>query len=174
MDYANDLKEHMIWNAFYEGRDTRKESLQGSLGLLLVEMSQGYAMLQSTHLHRFASGAKDDLITPELYKKVEARLEVVMHLFAETTFTHRAEILPMYQAAMFLHEHGYGMRPSDKGALTSWFGQVLYEKNREGRVGFASPFSKMTESVTHQREFWEIYLPRIIKICKEHTQDTAA
>src|SRR5262249_3982454 len=94
-DFAIQLQDNPVWNDFYIGPTARKETLQGSLSILLLELMQDYTVLDGKRLHDFAAGAKDKQITPALFDAVVSRLDVVMHVFADTTFTHRAELIPM-------------------------------------------------------------------------------
>lgn len=167
--YALQLQKHAIWEDFYIGHDTRKETLQGSLSVIALEMAQDCTSLNSSRLHEMAAGSKDKVITQGLYDAVLERLDVVMHVFAGTTFTHRAELIPMYQTIIFLEKDGYTFTSSDKGCLTSWFGQLLYESNQTGRHGFAYPMAKLVD-VNQQRDFWDTQYPQVKENYKHFTE----
>jgi len=164
-DYALLLQQHSLWKDFYIGIDNRNGTFQSSLSLLVLEAEQGYANLNATRLNEYASGAKDSVMTRSLYEGVEARLEIILHVFAGTTFTNRYSIIPMYQAIIFLEKEGYTFVSSDKALLTSWFGQVLNEATQSGGHGFAYPHALMT-ATNRQYGFWEEHLSGLIEVCK--------
>jgi Protein of unknown function DUF262 len=164
IDCARLLQDHPIWRNIYLGKDARKQTLQGSLTLIALELYQGYANLASGVIHSLAAGSKDAQISQSLYDAIENHLEILMYVFDGITFTHRAEIIPMYQAIVFLENRGHEFTSSDKGLLTSWFSEVLHGAS-VARGGFNYPLARMIE-LRQQHAFWNIHLPRIAEICK--------
>lgn len=172
-DYALLLQEHSIWKDFFRGKDnSRNGTFQSSLILLVLELEQDFVSLNATRLNEFASGAKDNVITHALYESVEARLEVILHVFAGTTFTNRNSVIPMYQSIILLEKEGYTFTSSDKALLTRWFGQILNEAEQDGGHGFAHPHALMT-ATNRQYDFWTEHLPSLIEQCKNKKENAA-
>jgi hypothetical protein len=169
--YALRLANHSFWN-FYTGETKHKEKFQGSLMLIALELAQGYTSAKSTHLTSLVSGKCDRRITPDFCDALEARLEVLMHVFAGSAFSLRASIIPMYQAILFLEEQGFTFTTSHKGCLTSWLGQILWEADQTGIRGFTHPIASL-QNVNRQQDFWETQLPIIIEHCKSDTANVA-
>jgi hypothetical protein len=171
-NYALRLREHPLWENFYRGKDNRKETLQGSLYFLLLELRQNddYAVIGTSRLHEVASGVKDGQMTPDFYEAILSRLEKITSMFDGTIFTHRSDAAIMYKAVMMLENLGYTCDDFHKGCLTSWFGQIVHEASQKGH-GFTYPHAKIIENARKQQEFWEVNLPRVVHAYEEHAHN---
>ena len=150
---ANELINHLFWTVIYSGQRVRKRTFQASLSLISIEIFNGYSNLTPSCLYDVASGNQDTLVSLELLETIRRRLSSVLHLFYGTSIQSIAEVIPLYQAAMFL-ESEFDLKKSDQGCLTSWYGHVkqdaLLARKNNGRVDF---LSKIIQS-GYQRQFW--------------------
>lgn len=172
-ELAVSLQNHSIWGEIYEGKDPkRKQLFQGALCLVILELTDGRASLTPGHLKEYASGYRDEDITNDLLERLFERLDVVQHVFTDTKITHWAEIIPMYQAVLFLNQKGRTFTTSDIGCLTPWFANIQVEALEERRKGFASPLVKLINT-NMQNEFWEENMGDLLAQCQEKTSEVA-
>jgi len=153
------LSGHPLWSDWYAGKIERKQNFQGSLYIIMLELLQGYANMTTPRLRDLAAGLKDKDLTDEITQHIFDRLNVVMHAFAGTHFVVREEIIPMYQAILFLERDGYTFLQSDQGILSPWMAQVQSLIGEQpARHGFASPYSQLVYT-NKQHDFWEEQTP---------------
>jgi len=160
--FARKLQHHPFWLDSYGGSLKRKEAYQASFLLFLMEQEQGVVNLSVEKVVNLASGAFDAEMTAELYEQVDMRLAMCQHVFAGASMHNMTDIIPMYQAAVFLAKEGISLFEQDRGCLASWLIGVLNKSRWGGEYGFASPVYRLRQMHV-QRDFWHIHLPRLIE-----------
>jgi hypothetical protein len=163
---AHELGTHPIWTDYYHGPTQRKQTFQGALCLIVIEATQECVSMTAPRLKEYASGARDSKVTPELTQAITDRLDVVMNVFAGTTFFQREEIIPMYQAVLFLEKQGHQFTTSQKGCLTTWFGELQLQVAQSRAKGISTLFSQLVNT-NMQKDFWEEQLPVVKAYCLE-------
>ena len=166
--FAVDLSRYPLWTNWYQGSTHRRQSFQGSLYPIYLELTRGFANMTYPRLRDLAAGAKDKDLTDEVKQAIRNRLEIVLHVFAGTPFTLKEEIVPMYQAVLLLEGRGITFKPSDKGCLTPWMATI--QSQGRGRKGIASIFSTLLYTNV-QREFWEAHLPQVLRQYREYNEE---
>lgn len=163
---ARRIEQHTFWDDFYEGISKREQTFQSSLHLLMLELSaNGICDLQSwASIHRLAAGNRDRTITDTSVDAVIRRLDIVSHVFAGTSFTIRAAIVPMHQAVIFLENAGYVVQAKDKGRLTKWLAGIIAESNRaSGIPNYGRPIQRLLRE-SSQKAFWEKHLKTVMAL----------
>jgi hypothetical protein len=166
---ARHFEKHSFWENLYEGKDRRRaERYQSSLYLLAIEMTEGGILdLQvktGNFIHRLAVGEYDDMITDLFIDAVNARMDIVCHLFSGAHFTVRAVSIAMYQSVKILEESGYVIHKSDRGRLTPWISAIISESARaSGLPNYSQPVQRLT-SGKKQVQFWNRHRERVLAL----------
>lgn len=160
---ALELVNHPFWGEVYTGRTDRKRDFQTSLYIIFVELFNGYVNVTSPRLRDLASGSKDSLMTPTLAQTIRKRLDNINHVFYGTSLQSMAEVIPVYQAVLFLEETGYDLKKSEKGCLSPWFGKIKQNSLMARRVKGFSEFITHIVHSGYQRQFWTKEMPRIME-----------
>lgn len=160
---AAELMKHPIWAEWYQGSKDRKQHFQASLYVIHLELAHGYCNMTYPRLCDLAAGSKDHLLTEKVRQNIFDRMDVIQHAFDGTPFTQKEEIIPMYQAALFLEERGYVFKQSDKGCLTPWIASIQVPQEDTARYhGIASLFGTLVYT-NCQNTFWEEQLPKVVE-----------
>lgn len=159
---AIDLCDHEFWNEIYFGNRERKHTFQASLYLIFLELFQGFVNVTTPRLKDLASGAKDAYVDARLIQTIRNRLDIACHIFAGSTAESMIQVIPIYQAILFLQNEGYDLVHSQKGCLTEWFKIVREDAKNQEHKGFRNTFYEI-DKTSYQRQFWEKHLP-IIRI----------
>ncbi len=156
------LMEHPFWREIYIGKLTRKRPFLGSLYLLLVELDNGYTSITPPSLRDIATGAREGSLASELIETVWQRLDSMRHLFHGTMVLPMGEVIPLYQAVLFLEKSECDPKKSEEGCLSPWYRDVkeasLQARRTPGQIDL---LAKITSS-KHQLEFWSYELPKML------------
>lgn len=153
--YARKISAYPFWSESYIGDKEKSQDIQGSLYPLMIEAKNGqYCKLSSGAIREWSLGQHDALVTSVLYSKVEERFLAVGHLFKGVRFKYGIQVIPMYQAALFLERDGIDAFACEEGCLTKWFDGLT--KNNYGTYyrGASDIFHKIA-NIKSQKEFWD-------------------
>ena len=156
--FAAQVAEHAVWQQWYQGKLNRKQGFQGGLYIIFLELLAGYVNMTLPRLRDLAAGTKDKDLTDEKKQQILDRLDVVLHAFSGTPFTNKEEIIPMYQAVLFLENEGCVFKQSTPGILSPWMARLQAQPERQVLRGIASLFSQLVYT-NKQHDFWEAQLP---------------
>lgn len=173
LTYAEQLTSHAIWTECYIGEKNNRQVLSGCLCLIALELSQDCVSVQPPRLREFAAGLKDNEVTKKTVDAITERLDVLMNVFAGITFRDRVEIIPMYQAVLFLELQGHQFTTGQKGCLASWFAQLQRQVEEGKKQGFARLFSQLM-GTNAQQAFWEEHLATIKAYCEPKMPESEA
>jgi hypothetical protein len=157
---ARELSDHSFWSEIYVGTTIGEEKLRGSLHVLVMEITKGYAAQKSNTLRDYACGLKDDLVTEDLLVACTIRLTIASHLFSQVLLQQPFEVISIYQAILLLQNAGYNLDHLERGSFTSWFNEVQRKAYRNRYQGGGSTLASL-ENLEEQRYFWEEHLPRL-------------
>ena len=160
---ASELADHPFWKEVYTGRRDRKRDFQAGLYLIFVELFNGFANVTTPRLRDLAAGSKDSMMTPDLVQTIWKRLDEVNHVFYGTSLHSMNEVIPVYQAVLFLDEAQYDLKKSEQGCLSAWFGKIKQESLVSRRANGISDFLAKIVNSGYQRQFWIKELPRIME-----------
>lgn len=80
-------------------------------------------------------------------------MTAIEHIFLGANVHSKRDIIPVYQAAVFLDTQGFDLLASQEGCLTDWF--VLSKRGTTvDRVRNYHPFARI-DFIHRQREFWD-------------------
>lgn len=149
------LARHPVWTDLYDGRTDRKQPFQMGVSIILLEAQGGFANLTTPRLRDTASGLKDvNLLDNDFGATIQRRLDGMGKIFAGASLSSINEVIPMYQAAMFLEDAGYDLQRSEQGCAAAWF-MDFKQRSLEIRRsnGFKDGFTMLTK-VGMQAKFW--------------------
>lgn len=152
---AAHLMKHPIWTQWYLGDTHRKQPFIGSLYVIYLELTQSYPNMTFPRLLDLAAGLKDADLTEEKQQQMFDRLDVIVHVFSGTPFKEKQQIIPMYQAVLFLENEGCTFTQSMKGMFSSWMAGLAPELGQQR--GFAGFFEQLVYS-NKQQDFWKTHL----------------
>lgn len=159
--HVRPLMDHPFWKEIYIGRLSRKRTFLGSLYLLLVELDQIYTSITPPRLRDIATGVHEGALAPQLIETVSSRLDDVRHLFEGTMIVPVGEMIPLYQAVLFLEKSEYDLKKSEKGCLSPWYREVKEASLQARRTpGEIDLLARITAG-KHQVEFWKQELPKM-------------
>jgi Protein of unknown function DUF262 len=162
---AESIATHPIWTEMYMGETRNKQVIQGSVVVIALELAQEYTSLQPPRLKELAAGLKDTEMTADLLQTIMQRLDVVKDVFDGTTFFQRVEIIPLYQAVLFLEKQGYEFTTSQIGCLTPWFAKLQVQVEAARKHGIARLFSQLV-GTNAQKLFWDDHLAEVKSYCE--------
>lgn len=151
---SNRIAKHPFWEQFHTGETNRGQLYQSSLYLIALEMSpDGIEDLRSGFIGRLASGKYDDQVTLSMENTIKERLDNVCNIFTGMQFTDRVASVVMYQSVMRLTSCGYVIKPSDRGKLAIWMGNLLQSSKRSSLPIYHQEIQKLLYA-SAQRKFW--------------------
>lgn len=154
---AAQLMKHPIWTERYLGDTHRKQPFVGSLYVIFLELTHSYPNMTFPRLLDLAAGLKDRDLTEEKQQQMFERLDVVMHVFSGMPFKFKDQIIPMYQAVLFLENEGLVFTQSMRGILSPWMASLEPDQEYHGFTGL---FEQLVYT-NKQAEFWQTYLPTV-------------
>jgi hypothetical protein len=157
---ARELSEHSFWYEIYDGATIGEERLRGSLYVLIMEMTKDYTPQKSSNLRDYACGLKDGTITENLLIDCTIHLNIASHLFSKVKMRYPFEVIPIYQAILFLQNAGYVLDHLERGCFTNWFSEVQHKAHRSKYLGGGFTLAYL-ERMEEQRYFWEQHLPKL-------------
>lgn len=160
--HAMELVEHSFWVDTYAGRRDRKRDFQGSMYIIMIELFNGYANVTTPRLRDLAAGTKDTYVNDSLIQVINRRLDEVNHVFYGSALQSMAEVIPVYQAVLFLDELGYDLKKSEQGCLTSWLGRIKEESLFARRTNGLKDFISSIVHSGYQRQLWIKELPVVM------------
>jgi len=160
--HAMELIDHPFWVDTYAGKRDRKRDFQGSLYIIMIEMFNGYANVTTPRLRDIAAGTKDSHVTDGLIQVIRRRLDEVNHIFYGSALQAMAEVIPVYQAVLFLNELGYDLKKSEQGCLTTWLGRIKEEALLARRTNGVTDFISRIVHSGYQRQLWIKELPLVM------------
>jgi hypothetical protein len=152
---AAELMKNPVWTQWYMGDTHRKQPFAGSLYVIYLELTNSYPNMTFPRLLDLAAGLKDAELTEEKQQQMAERLDVVLYVFSGTPFRYKEQLIPMYQAVLFLEEEGYTFTQSMKGILSPWMAALA--PALEQRRGFTDFFGQFVYS-NKQQDFWKTHL----------------
>lgn len=158
--FARELSGHSFWREIYVGATIGEERLRGSLHVFIMELTKDYSPQKSNNLRDYACGLKDDLVTEDMLIACNIRLTMASHLFSKAKIYQPYEVIPLYQAVLFLQDAGYTLDYLDRGCFTNWFNEVQRKAYRNRYQGGGSTLASL-EKMEEQRYFWEEHLPKL-------------
>lgn len=160
--HVNELTAHPFWHANYIGRQAHKRVFLGCLYLLLLELDHGYTSITPSRLRDIATGTRDGSLKSELIPTLASRLDDMQHLFHRTLLMSMAEIIPLYQAVLFLEQYECDLKKSEQGCLTSWYNQCKETSLRARRTHDQIDLLAKILHSKYQIAFWSEELPKVL------------
>lgn len=154
------LLEHPFWQSVYQGKVLRKETFQAASMILALETLSFPLNLriytdEKAPMNRLVLGDLDNELTDTLKNTVWKRLTEAERLFKGVRITGKTDVIPAYEACMFLDEQGFRLMDSKPGCLHSWYMQAkrgTVNDRLQKRVRF-----RLMDYVSVQKEFWDIH-----------------
>ncbi len=171
-DAAALFEQHTFWDDFYFGLERHRGKVkESSLYWLAFELSSdGMANVGGTaFIHRLASGARDEEVTPAVIGNIQRRIEVICHLFSGTQFSARGCAIIMYQTVILMEKANIPLQDKHKGCLTNWLTGVIYESDRASIAnvtGYHRPLQHLVRPRA-QDEFWVRHIGIIMAILRD-------
>jgi len=165
---ARELSNHSFWREIYVGETIGEERLRGSLHVLIMEITSDYSSKKPNNLRDYACGLKDDLLTEDMLIACNIRLDIASHLFSKSKLHQPYEVIPLYQAVLFLQKEGYSLDHLGRGCFTNWFDEVQRKAYRARYQGGGSTLASLM-NVEEQRHFWEEHLSKLKSIIRQLT-----
>lgn len=152
------LLKHDFWHALYTGRTQRKEDFQASLHAIAIELLGIPVNLKISHstlapLNKLILGEFDDELSETLQNTIWRRLTEAMHVFASASVHSKRDIIPVYQACVFLGEQGFDLQSSAHGCLTDWYIRAKRGTTVD-HIRNYQPFARI-DHPGFQSDFWE-------------------
>ena len=157
---ARELSNHSFWHEIYDGATIGGERLRGSLHVLIMELARDYAPQRSRDLRDYACGLKDGLVNENTLPTCVIHLDMLSFLFSQVQIHQSYEVIPLYQAVLFLEKAGYVLEHLERGYFTSWFKNVQQKAYRIRYQGGGSPLAGLAH-MEAQRYFWEEHFPQL-------------
>lgn len=151
---ARELSGHSFWAEIYKGPKKEDECFRGSLNVLIMHLANDFVAQSYANLRDYSCGVKDDLITDDLLQTCRINLDIASHLFSKAIITAPYEMIPMYQAILFLQKDGYNLDHLEHGSFTNWYHKLQIEARQSSYAGGRSIFYKLL-ILEEQRYFWE-------------------
>lgn len=154
--------EHPFWREIYVGKCLRKQTFLGSLYLLLLELDQTYTSITPPRLRDIATGVREGSRDLKLIEAVLNRLDAVRHLFHGTMIVPMGEVIPLYQAVMYLEKSECDLKRSEEGCLSLWYRDVKETSLQARRVPGATDLLARITTSKHQVAFWSQELSKML------------
>lgn len=151
------LLQHPFWSLRYAGRVGRKENFQSALELIAIEVFGFPVTLTISHsalspLNRIVLGEMDSELSETLKNTIWQRLTMAERAFSGVSIRSKRDIIPAYEAIVFLDMQGFDLLASSVGCLSEWLTLAKRGDIRD-RVRSYQPFARM-DFLSFQKDFW--------------------
>ena len=161
---AKDLEEHVFWKEIYMGNQSRKRLYLGGLYVLLIELAhQGVVNVTSPQLRTLASGLYDSCIQSGMFETIWKRLDGAHRLFYRTSLPSMKEVIPVYQAMIWLDNADCSPKKSQEGCLTPWYSRVRNDCAQAKYSTDATDFIAKIAYSKYQTIFWSQEASRMLQ-----------
>lgn len=168
---AQELTKHSFWSEIYVGPKLGEEPLRGAIHVLLMQVANNYIPQDDRNLRDFSCGLKDDLASEDLLATCCVHLDLVSYLFSKSKINQPYEVIPLYQAVLFLQKAGHSLDHLEKATFLEWFTLVQAKAYRNRYQGGGSTFVDL-ERMENQRYFWQEHLPVLESLVQQKQRVT--